>query len=189
MNNEKKTIRGKHLVWMDVEMSGLDPKTAVILELACIVTDNELNVVAEAPVYVVHQPLSLLEGMDDWNREHHTASGLWDRVLASTSTIGQIDDELVRFLSQYMEPNTSPLCGNSIGQDRRFLFEYMPKLSAFLHYRNVDVSSLKELAARWYPELPEFRKNNNHRALDDIRESIEELRWYRERIMVRSASA
>ena len=181
--NEKTPPRGKFLVWMDLEMSGLDPDRNVILELACLVTDNDLNVVAEAPVIAIRQPLELLEGMDDWNREHHRASGLWDRCLASGTTIEQADRVLVDFLSKTVPPKSSPLCGNSIGQDRRFIYKYMPLLSDFLHYRNIDVSSLKELAARWYPEVPEYQKENRHLALDDIKESVAELRHYRRTIL------
>ena len=144
---------------------------------------DDLNVVAEAPVVAIGQPLSVLEGMDDWNREHHSASGLWNRCLESKTTIEEADRMLTAFLSKIMPPKSSPLCGNSIGQDRRFIYKYMPLLSEFLHYRNVDVSTLKELAARWYPEVPEYRKRNMHLALDDIKESVAELRHYRRTIL------
>lgn len=172
----------KHpIVWMDLEMSGLDPEVERILELAVIVTDSSLEVVAEGPELVVHQPDALLEAMDEWNTSHHGASGLTERV--RTSKVGEADAEqaVLDFLAEHCEPRTAPLAGNSIWQDRRFLGRYMPRLEGFLHHRIIDVSSIKELAYRWSPRVMENlpRKREAHRALEDIKESIEELRHYR----------
>ncbi len=170
-----------NLVWMDLEMSGLDPDKDTILEIASIVTDSELEIVAEGPVLAVHQPDTILEGMDDWNREHHGASGLTERVRASEIDLAEAERLTLGFVRNHTGERESPLCGNSIWQDRRFLARYMPKLEEFLHYRIVDVSTIKELARRWYPtQVPE--KKNAHLALDDVRESIDELRAYRRTI-------
>ena len=169
-----------HLVWMDLEMSGLDPERDVIIEIATIVTDAELNVVAEGPALAVHQPESVIAAMDEWNQTHHSASGLIERVRRSPISALEAEAQTLAFLERHVERNASPLCGNTIWQDRRFLVRYMPVLEGFLHYRNIDVSTLKELARRWRPELlAGFTKQNSHTALADIRESIEELRYYR----------
>lgn len=169
-----------HLVWMDLEMSGLDPERDVIIEIATIVTDAELNVVAEGPALAVHQPESVIAAMDEWNQTHHSASGLIERVRRSPISALEAEAQTLAFLERHVERNASPLCGNTIWQDRRFLVRYMPVLEGYLHYRNIDVSTLKELARRWRPELlAGFTKQNSHTALADIRESIEELRYYR----------
>ena len=172
------------IVWTDLEMSGLDPDRERILELAVLVTDGHLNVLAEGPNLVVHQPDALLDAMDEWNTHHHAVSGLTERVRASSVTEAEAEDAVLAFLNMHCPPGSAPLAGNSIGQDRRFLRRYMPRLDAFLHYRNIDVSTIKELAARWYPALYAERpaKKCQHRAMDDIRESIEELLYYREAI-------
>jgi oligoribonuclease len=167
------------LVWMDMEMSGLEPDRDTILEIATIVTDAALAVVAEGPVLAVHQPDAVLEAMDDWNREHHGASGLTARVRGSRLTMAEAETQTLAFVRQHCNERSSPLCGNSIHQDRRFLARYMPTLDRYLHYRNVDVSTIKELARRWYPDMPPPEKKHAHLALDDIRESIDELRFYR----------
>jgi len=171
----------QHLVWMDLEMTGLDPDTDRILEVATLVTDSNLNLIAEGPVYYVKQPDEIIAGMDDWNTEHHTTSGLIDLVRAEGVSEREAEAGTMAFLQQHISERHSPLCGNSIGQDRRFLVRYMPALEEFLHYRNVDVSTIKELAVRWRPDIADgVVKNNVHRALDDIKESIEELKHYRD---------
>ena len=170
-----------NLVWMDLEMTGLDPETDRILEVATLVTDSNLNLLAEGPVYAVRQSEDLIAGMDDWNTEHHTASGLVDRVRLESVTEREAELGTIEFLKDWVSERQSPLCGNSIGQDRRFLVRYMPQLEHFLHYRNIDVSTVKELAVRWRPDIARgVVKKNVHRALDDIIESIEELKYYRE---------
>ena len=170
-----------HLVWLDMEMSGLDPDNDKILEIALIVTDKDLNLVAEGPVLVVHQPDAVLDGMDNWNKGTHGKSGLIDKVKASTLSEADAEAQVLDFMQQHVPKRISPMCGNSICQDRRFLARHMPQLEAYFHYRNLDVSTLKELAGRWRPELKDgFKKANNHTALADILESIEELRYYRE---------
>lgn len=170
-----------HLVWMDLEMTGLDPERERIIEIATIVTDDQLEVVAEGPVLAVRQPESLLAAMDDWNQRQHGGSGLLDRVRREGVSEREAEAITLAFLEQHVEKKRSPLCGNTIWQDRRFLTRYMPALEDFLHYRMVDVSSLKELAARWRPDLAGgFVKTNAHTALADVRESIAELRYYRE---------
>lgn len=169
------------LVWIDMEMSGLNPDTDVVLEIALILTNAKLEVTTEGPDLIVHQPEELFKSMDSWNQEHHTKSGLWAAVQASTLSLKDAEDQLMDFLQKNVAPKSSPLCGNSIAQDRLFLRKYMPRVHEYLHYRMVDVSSIKELVKRWYvggPAAPS--KNGNHRALDDIRESIEELKFYRE---------
>ncbi|MDP3008040.1 MAG: oligoribonuclease [Methylococcales bacterium] len=171
----------QHLIWIDLEMTGLNPDTDLIIEIATIVTDKELNILAQGPVIAVHQSDAALAAMDDWNQLHHGQSGLIERVKASTVDDAEAERLTIEFLQQWVPANTSPICGNSIGQDRRFLVRYMPKLEAYFHYRNIDVSTLKELAARWAPALKDgFKKQTKHQALDDIIESIEELRYYRE---------
>ncbi|MEZ5560138.1 MAG: oligoribonuclease [Pseudomonadales bacterium] len=169
---------------MDLEMTGLDPEHDRIIEMATIVTDGELNVIAEGPVLAVRQPETLLAGMDDWNQSHHSASGLLDRVRREGVTEREAEAMTLAFLERHVEPKRAPLCGNTIWQDRRFLSRYMPGLEAYLHYRMVDVSSIKELVTRWRPELMGgLVKQNQHTALADIRESIEELRYYRQHFM------
>jgi len=172
------------LVWVDLEMTGLDPRKERIIEVATIVTDSELNVVAEGPEIVVHQPEEILAAMDRWNTEHHTGSGLLAKVRSSTVDEAEAEERTLAFLAQHCEPGTSPLAGNSVWHDRRFLVEYMPRIDSFLHYRTVDVSSVKELARRWFPDAfaGAPRKAGSHRALDDVRESIVELRYYREHV-------
>lgn len=177
--------RSQNLVWIDLEMTGLDPERDVILEIATIVTDKDLHILEEGPNLVVSQPEALLDKMDAWNTEHHGASGLTERVLASQTSLREAEAQTMAFLRRHTEPNQSPLCGNTIAQDRRFLYRYMPELSSYLHYRNVDVSSIKELVYRWYPRPYHAPKNpSNHRALDDIKGSIDELRWYRDQVFV-----
>ncbi len=170
-----------HLVWMDLEMTGLDPDRDTILEIATLITTDDLDLVVEGPALVIHQPASVLDAMDQWNREQHAASGLIDRVLASNISMADAEERTLEAIKRYCPERTSPLCGNSICQDRRFLARRMPALEAYLHYRNIDVSTLKELVQRWYPQGPEPpTKRKTHLALDDIRESIEELRFYRQ---------
>ena len=171
----------QNLIWIDLEMTGLNPETDLIIEIATIVTDKDLNILAQGPVIAVHQSDEALAAMDDWNQLHHGQSGLIDRVKASRIDDAEAERQTIEFLKDWVAPNTSPICGNSIGQDRRFLVRYMPALEAYFHYRNLDVSTLKELAARWAPQLKDgFKKQTKHQALDDIIESIEELRYYRE---------
>jgi oligoribonuclease len=178
-----------HLVWMDLEMTGLDPERERILEIATIVTDSDLDVVAEGPVLAVRQSESLLAAMDDWNQRQHGGSGLLDRVRREGVSEREAEAVTLAFLEQHVEKKKAPLCGNTIWQDRRFLARYMPTLEDYLHYRMVDVSSFKELAARWRPELAAgFAKTNAHTALADVRESIDELRYYR-RHFIRLGSA
>jgi oligoribonuclease len=170
-----------HLVWIDLEMTGLNPDTDLIIEIATIVTDKNLNILAQGPVLAVHQADAALATMDDWNQQHHGQSGLIERVKTSTIDDAEAERQTLAFIKQWIPENASPLCGNSIGQDRRFLYRYMPALEAYFHYRNIDVSTLKELAARWAPDVKEgFKKASSHQALNDIVESIEELRYYRE---------
>ena len=173
--------RNGNLVWIDLEMTGLNPDTDRIIEIATVVTDPFLNVVAEGPVFAVHQKDIVLNAMDEWNTRQHGMSGLVDRVKRSKTDEAHAEAATIEFLRKHVEPGSSPMCGNSICQDRRFLWRGMPKLEAFFHYRNLDVSSVKELAVRWYPELVKgIRKNSTHLALDDIRDSINELRYYRD---------
>jgi len=174
------TDKSENLVWIDLEMTGLDPQLDWIIEIATIVTDSQLNVVAEGPVLAVHRPDAILDRMDDWNRRTHGESGLLERVRTSSLTAAEAERMTLNFLNQHAEPGASPMCGNSICQDRRFLAREMPLLEKFFHYRNLDVSTLKELARRWAPEvLAGMQKSSKHLALEDIRESIDELRHYR----------
>jgi oligoribonuclease len=175
------TQNPQHLIWIDLEMTGLNPDTDVIIEIATVVTDKDLNILAEGPVLAVHQPDAALAAMDEWNQKHHGESGLVERVMASTVDTTQAERLTLEFIKQWVPEGKSPICGNSIGQDRRFLWRYMPTLEAYFHYRNLDVSTLKELAARWAPAVKEgFKKDSKHQALADVIESIEELRYYRE---------
>ena len=179
-----------HLVWIDLEMTGLDPAEHVILEVAALVTDRDLNVIGEGLDFAVLRDASVLEAMEEWSRNTHTASGLVERVRASTIGIEEAATRTLDFVREWVPPQTAPLCGNSIGHDRRFLRREMPEVDAYLSYRSIDVSSIKELVRRWYPEsLQAPPKRESHRALDDIRESIEELRWYRERVFVAAPPA
>lgn len=175
------TDKRNNLIWIDLEMTGLSPENDRIIEIATIVTDSQLNVLAEGPVLAVHQSDELLDGMDEWNTEHHNNSGLVKRVQESRISEMQAQAQTLDFLKEYVEPGMSPMCGNSICQDRRFMANYMQELEAFFHYRNLDVSTLKELARMWKPEILDgFKKEGKHLALDDIRESIAELKYYRE---------
>ncbi|UYI46900.1 oligoribonuclease [Vibrio natriegens] len=173
----------QNLIWVDLEMTGLDPETHKIIEIASIVTDSELNILAEGPVLAVHQAEEELAKMDDWCTNTHTASGLVERVRNSKVTEQDAVAQTIAFLEQWVPKGASPICGNSIGQDRRFLYKHMPELEEYFHYRYLDVSTLKELTRRWKPEvLDGFSKQGTHLALDDIRESIAELKFYRETI-------
>ncbi|CAE6947369.1 oligoribonuclease [Pseudomonas marincola] len=171
----------QNLIWIDLEMTGLDPEKDVIIEMATIVTDSDLNVLAEGPVIAVHQSDELLAGMDEWNTRTHGQSGLTQRVRESKISPAEAEAQTIAFLQEWVPQGKSPICGNSIGQDRRFLYRYMPALENYFHYRYLDVSTLKILAERWAPQLKEgFQKKGSHLALDDIRESIAELKYYRE---------
>ena len=173
-----------NLIWIDMEMSGLSPDNDRVLEVAIVITDSQLTVVAEGPVKVVHQPDDVFERMDSWNKSTHNKSGLIDRSKATTQNEAAVEAELIAFLAQYSPASGSPMCGNSICQDRRFLANHMPKLEAFFHYRNLDVSTLKELAKRWKPGIMGgFAKHGKHEALADIHESIEELKYYKEKFL------
>ena len=171
----------QNLIWIDLEMTGLEPEHDVIIEMATIVTDSDLNILATGPVIAVHQSDALLAGMDEWNTRTHGESGLTQRVRDSKISAAEAEAQTIAFLEQWVPKGKSPICGNSIGQDRRFLCRYMPTLEAFFHYRNLDVSTLKILAERWAPQIKEgFQKKGTHQALDDIHESIAELQYYRE---------
>jgi oligoribonuclease len=173
-----------NLIWIDMEMSGLNPETDRILEVAIVITSSQLEIVAEAPVLVVHQPPAVLDAMDDWNKAAHGKSGLIDRVKASTLSEAEAEAQMLAFVSQHVPNRISPICGNSVHQDRRFLVKYMPRLEDYFLYRNLDVSTLKELARRWKPEvMAGLTKHGKHEALADIHESINELRYYREHIL------
>ena len=171
------------LIWIDLEMTGLDTGKDSILEIATVVTDSKLNILAEGPELAIAHTLETLDAMDDWNRNQHRKSGLWQRVLESQVNLAQAEAQTVAFLSQWVQPNASPMCGNSICQDRRFMHRLMPRLEKYFHYRNLDVSTLKELARRWAPAVLEgVRKQSAHTALSDVRDSIEELRHYRKHL-------
>ena len=170
-----------NLIWIDLEMTGLDTDADSILEIATIVTDKQLNILEEGPEFAIHHALARLEAMDEWNRKQHAKSGLWRRVLDSSVDMAQAEAATMDFLTRWVPAGKSPMCGNSICQDRRFLYRLMPRLERFFHYRNLDVSTLKELARRWMPELAKgFTKESTHTALSDARDSIAELRYYRQ---------
>ena len=172
------------LVWLDMEMTGLNPDSDRIIELAMVVTNSDLVIVAEAPVWVVRQPAEVMNGMDEWNRNTHGRSGLTQRVLAAQQSEAEVEAEALAFLQAHVPAHATPMCGNSICQDRRFMARYMPKLEDWFHYRNLDVSTLKELCKRWRPALAkELKKHGRHEALADIYESIDELRFYREKFL------
>jgi len=178
------TTKANNLIWLDLEMTGLNTTTDRIIEIATIVTDAYLNILAEGPVLAIHQPEEILANMDDWNKKQHKKTGLLTRVRNSTIDEASAEAMTLEFLIQYVPEKKSPMCGNSICQDRRFLYRCMPKLEQFFHYRNLDVSTLKELAKRWNPEVFNgVKKNNKHIALDDIKDSIEELQFYREHFL------
>ena len=177
-----------HLIWIDLEMTGLRPEQDSIIEIATVVTDRELNVVAAGPELAIHQGAAVLEAMDEWNQRQHGGSGLLARVRASRVDVAAAEQQTLAFLAGHVPAGASPMCGNSICQDRRFLARWMPALEAYFHYRNIDVSTLKELAARWHPQLgSEFSKRGAHLALADIHESIAELRFYRQRLFMQPA--
>ena len=171
-----------NLVWMDLEMTGLDPDVDTIIEIATIITDGKLNILAEGPSLVIHQPDDILDRMDEWNTKHHGESGLTAKVRASKLSLADAEEQTLAFIKQYVVKGESPLCGNSIHQDRRFLVRYMPTLEAYVHYRNIDVSTVKELGRRWYPAKKAPIKRAQHLALSDVRESIKELAFYRKHL-------
>lgn len=174
----------EHLIWLDLEMTGLDTQRDYIIEIATLVTDNELNIVAEGPSLAIRQPADVLNKMDSWNTKQHKNSGLTERVLASTVSEAEAEQQTLAFLKQHVKAKTSPMCGNSICQDRRFLGKYMPELEKFFHYRNLDVSTLKILAMIWKPSvMAGIKKSSTHLALQDIKDSIEELRYYRQQLL------
>ena len=176
--------KSDNLIWIDLEMTGLDPQNDRVLEIATIVTDANLNLIEEGPVMAIHQSDEVLANMNEWCIKTHGETGLTERVRQSKITISEAEQLTLDFIKKHVEAGASPMCGNSIGQDRRFIYRYMPELHEFFHYRNIDVSSLKELARRWKPELLEqHKKKGTHLALEDIRESIEELRFYREKFI------
>lgn len=183
------TVNTDNLIWIDLEMTGLDPEKERIIEMAIIVTNSELNIVAEAPVFAIYQTDELLNNMDSWNTKQHNASGLVARVKASKVSEAEAEQAMLAFLRQYVPAGKSPMCGNTVYQDRRFLTKYMPELEKFFHYRLLDVSTLKELALRWAPHVYSgVQKESKHLALEDIRESIEELKYYRANFLIPDAS-
>lgn len=173
--------KNQRLIWIDCEMTGLTPETDQLIEIAAIVTDSQLNVLAQSPEFAINQPLSVLQAMDDWNRKTHTKSGLWQRVIDSPLTTAQAEAHMLAFLGEWVDAKQSPMCGNSICQDRRFLARLMPRLEDYFHYRNIDVSTIKELCRRWNAPLVDgFKKQGTHTALSDIIESVNELKYYRQ---------
>lgn len=174
----------KRMVWIDLEMTGLDLERERIIEIATIITDSELNIIAEGPNLAISVPEELIEGMDDWNTRHHFGSGLINRVRNESVSLEDAEQQTLEFIKQYVPKNTAPLCGNSVWNDRQFLVKEMPTVTDYLHYRMVDVSTIKELARRWYPGLPKFEKKGTHLALDDIRESVSELVHFRELLFI-----
>ncbi len=190
MPDEKPDVKpdDTRLVWLDMEMTGLVPEVDRIIEIAVVITDSQLDILAQSEVFAIHQPDAVLDGMDQWNTATHGRSGLTARVRASTWTESQVERALLDWLQPWVPPGKSPMCGNSIGQDRRFMARYMPQLEAWFHYRNLDVSTLKELCRRWQPAIAKgFAKRSAHTALADIIESIEELRYYREHLLIPEA--
>lgn len=189
--NDMTTVRHPlNLIWIDLEMTGLDTETDAIIEIATLVTDKDLNVLAEGPVMAIHQPEAMLAGMDEWNTRQHGQSGLTERVRNSTTTLAEAEQATIAFLKQFLDERQSPMCGNSICQDRRFLARQMPSLEAFFHYRNLDVSSVKEIIRRWRPELMKgFNKQSSHLAMADIKDSIAELTYYRDVFFVMEPQA
>ncbi|GBL05090.1 oligoribonuclease [Glaciecola sp. KUL10] len=176
-------LHDENLVWIDMEMTGLDPETCVVMEIATIVTDKDLNILAQGPVIAVHQPDEVLDNMDEWCVKTHGSTGLTQRCKDSEYSVDDATNITIEFLKAYVPAGKSPLCGNTIGQDRRFLVKYMPRLEAYFHYRSIDVSTIKELTKRWKPEvLKDFTKKGVHLALDDIIESIEEMKFYRDKV-------
>ncbi len=183
-------VSADHLIWIDLEMTGLDTDQDRIIEIATLITDKDLRVLAEGPVVAVHQPAAILEGMDDWNKRQHQASGLLERVRGSRVDVAEAERRTLEFLRRWVPAGASPMCGNSICQDRRFLHRLMPTLETYFHYRHIDVSTLKELARRWMPEVMRgIKKTGTHLALDDIRESVAELAFYRQHLFVSAAQA
>ena len=177
-------VSENHLVWLDMEMTGLEPESDRIIEMAMVVTNESLEIIAESPAWAIHQSDETLAAMDEWNQKTHGRSGLIDRVKASTQNEADAQAEALAFMKQYVSARVTPMCGNTIGQDRRFMVRYMPELEAYFHYRNLDVSTLKELCRRWRPEVYKgFKKQGSHTALADIHESIEELKYYREHFL------
>ncbi len=177
-----KTLQSKeNLIWIDLEMTGLDPSKEKIIEIATLVTDSDLNIVAEGPNLIISQSNDILDAMDQWNQNQHGSSGLIDQVKNSDVTEQIAEIETLDFISKYVGEKVSPMCGNTVSHDRRFLIKYMPKLANHFHYRHIDVSSFKEVVKRWYPEAEEFEKKGTHRAMDDIKESVEDLKFYRKK--------
>tara|TARA_Y100000739_G_C20431999_1_gene383818 strand:- start:213 stop:761 length:549 start_codon:yes stop_codon:yes gene_type:complete len=179
-----KTLQSRdNLIWIDLEMTGLDPEIEKIIEIATLVTDSDLNIIAEGPNLVISQPLEILDAMDEWNQSHHGSSGLINQVKSSNITEQVAEIETLEFISKYVGENVSPMCGNTVSHDRRFLFKYMPRLESYFNYRHIDVSSFKEVAVRWMNEAQVYEKNGSHRALGDIKESVEELKFYKRLFM------
>ena len=176
-----KSLQSKHnLIWIDLEMTGLDPENESIIEIATLVTDSNLNIVAEGPNLVINQPTALLDSMDEWNKNQHGSSGLIEEVKSSIITMQMAEIETLEFISKYVGEKQSPMCGNTVSHDRRFLFKYMPRLEAYFNYRHIDVSSFKEVATRWINDAQVYEKKGSHRALGDIKESVEELKFYKD---------